>query len=344
MSDFGKNSVSEEGDRNASLLQRVESVMGVFPGGKTRCDLRIRRGDRTKFSGYERVHLTFDSQPDDPVCAWLLLPEKPRGSGIVALHPTSLLGKDIVVGFDEQTNWNYGSELAQRGHTVIALDYPGSGEPQRDPYEAGYVSTTMKGIWNHSRALDVLTGLDGVDPLRLGVIGQSLGGHNAVFLAFFDHRIRALVSSCGITAFSRYQGGDIDVWGLPHYMPRVRSVFGSDPARMPFDFADLLASIVPRGIFISAPTGDENFDLQGVTECVQAARQACLEKECAQENIVLIHPECGHDFPLEVRGASYAFLEDQLSSPICKVAQAWKTDPPADRATEAFSALIQKNS
>lgn len=312
MSVGDKNSGVNEEDRNASLLQRVESVMGPFPGGKPRGDLRINLGHRAKLPGYERVHLTFESQPGDPVGAWLLLPEKPRGSGIVALHPTSPLGKDIVVGFDGHTNWNYGSELAQRGHTVIAPDYPGSGEPQRNPYEAGYVSTTMKGIWNHSRALDVLAGLDGVDPRRLGVIGQSLGGHNAVFLAFFDRRIQAVVSSCGFTAFSRYKGGDLDVWGLPHYMPRVRADFGSDPTQMPFDFSDLLASIVPRGIFVSAPTGDENYDLQGVVECVQAARQACFEKKCTEENIVLIHPECGHDFPSDVRVASYAFLEGQL--------------------------------
>ena len=51
-------------------------------------------------------------------------------------------------------------------------------------------SATMKGIVNHRRAVDLLASLPEVDPRRIGVIGHSLGGHNSLFVAAFDPRIK----------------------------------------------------------------------------------------------------------------------------------------------------------
>ncbi len=47
----------------------------------------------------------------------------------------------------------------------------------------GYASATMKGIWKHMRAVDLVASLAEVDPERIGAIGHSLGGHNAIFAA-----------------------------------------------------------------------------------------------------------------------------------------------------------------
>ena len=76
---------------------------------------------------------------------------------------------------------------------TLAPDYPNFGEYTFDPYDNGNTSATMKGIWNHIRAIDLLTSLPDVDPHRIGVIGHSLGGHNALFVAAFDDRIAAAV-------------------------------------------------------------------------------------------------------------------------------------------------------
>src|SRR5205823_3920421 len=103
-------------------------------------------------------------------------------------------------------------------------------------------SATMKGIVNHRRALDLLQSLPAVDGERLGCIGHSLGGHNSIFVALFDERVKAVASSCGFNAFPKYKGGDLKGWGGKNYMPRVISDFGSDPKRMPFDFTELLAA------------------------------------------------------------------------------------------------------
>ena len=75
------------------------------------------------------------------------------------------------------------------------------GGNQVNPYELGYVSGTMKGIWDHMRAVDVLQSMPEVDGSRIGVMGNSLGGHNSLFVAVFDPRIKAIVCSSGFDSF-----------------------------------------------------------------------------------------------------------------------------------------------
>jgi len=160
----------------------------------------------------------------------------------------------------------------------------------------------MKGIWNHIRAIDLLQSLPAVDPNRIAAIGHSLGGHNALFLAAFDSRVRAVVTSCGFTSFRRYMGGDLTGWSHRGYMPRIASHYGKDPARMPFDFSDVLAAIAPRPVFVNAPLRDDNFDSQGVDEAT-----------AGQAHVTVHHPDAAHDFPAEIREQAYSFLARTLS-------------------------------
>ncbi len=108
---------------------------------------------------------------------------------------------------------------------TIVPDYPNFGEYQRDVYAMGYASASMKAIWNNIRAVDVLSERPDVDAVRIGVIGHSLGGHNAIFTALFEPRIRAIVSSCGFNAFPDYFRGDIAGWSHNGHMPRIRTQY-----------------------------------------------------------------------------------------------------------------------
>ena len=108
---------------------------------------------------------------------------------------------------------------------TIAPDYPNFDEYQGDVYAMGDASASMKAIWNNIRAVDVLSERPDVDAVRIGVIGHSLGGHNAIFTALFEPRIRAIVSSCGFNAFLDYFRGDLAGWSHNGYMPRIRTQY-----------------------------------------------------------------------------------------------------------------------
>ncbi|RUL89071.1 alpha/beta hydrolase family protein [Tautonia sociabilis] len=301
--------------RRAHILAHCQEVMGLMPGGERRVPLEAEYGEPVAESNFDRIHVTFASEPGDRVPAWLLVPRQdpPEGGlpAIICLHQTIRVGKDEVVGIEARPNRSLAKELAERGYVVLAPDYPNFGEYQVDPYALGYASATMKGIWNHMRGVDLLASRPEVDPRRIGAIGHSLGGHNAIFLAVFDDRIQAVVSSCGFNSFPYYYGGKLAGWSHAGYMPRIRSKYGTDPARMPFDWPELIGALAPRPFFTNSPLRDANFEVEGVRVCIASARPV-FELLGAADRLVAEYPDDEHDFPPDVRERSYAFLDRHL--------------------------------
>jgi hypothetical protein len=95
-------------------------------------------------------------------------------------------------------------------------------------------------------------------------------------------------------------------------MPRIRERYGADPARMPFEFGEVLAAIAPRAVFIAAPLRDANFDVEGVRDCVAAARPV-YELLGASDQLEAIYPDAEHDFPPASREAAYRWIDRWLS-------------------------------
>ncbi|MCS7043747.1 MAG: alpha/beta fold hydrolase [Bryobacteraceae bacterium] len=294
------------GASRRARLAALERVMGPMPrlGGPA----RWRQDGEWRETGYTRQRILFESEPGDSVPAWLLLPDRPhpKRPAALCLHQTTKIGKDEPAGLGGRAELHSAKELALRGWAALAPDYPNFGEYRCDPYARGYASATMKGIVNHAQAVRLLASLPGVDG-RIAAVGHSLGGHNALFLAAFEPRVAAVVTSCGFTSFRRYMGGDLRGWSHSGYMPRICSQFGCDPAKMPFDFTDVLELIAPRAVFVNAPLRDANFDVRGVRETLDAVRV-----RFPRGRLVAEFPDCGHDFPAEVREKAWRFLEEIL--------------------------------
>ncbi len=302
--------------RRAHVLAGMQSVMGPLPADERSAPPAYEMGETVSFPAYTRHTIRYVTEPWDVTPAFLFIPTNatsPRPA-MLCLHPTSPLGKRIVAGEGEKPNRNYAQELAERGYVVLAPDYPGFGdyvEARKRLYEEGYVSCTMKGVWNHLRGVDLLASLPEVDGERIGCIGHSLGGHNALFLSAFDPRIKVTVTSCGFTLFPNYMKGDLTGWTHDGYMPRIASAFDKDPARMPFDFSEILGVVAPRAVFINAPMHDDNFDVSGVREAVAAAEKVFALYE-AGARLCAVYPDAGHDFPDASREQAYDFIEEFL--------------------------------
>ncbi|MCE9531770.1 MAG: acetylxylan esterase, partial [Planctomycetes bacterium] len=230
---------------------------------------------------------------------------------MLCLHQTTKIGKGEPAGVGGLPNLHYALELAERGYVTLAPDYPNFGDYQVDAYAKGYASATMKGIWNHMRAVDLLQSLPEVDGTRIGVIGHSLGGHNSLFVAAFDPRLKVVVPSCGFNSFPHYMKGNLTGWSHKGYMPRIASDYARDPAKMPFDFTEILAALAPRAVFINAPISDSNFDVIGVRSCVASALPVYRLLEAA-ENLEAAYPDAAHDFPPATRLQAYAFIDRHL--------------------------------
>jgi dienelactone hydrolase len=321
-----RNSAGEErplraphdlGLRREQVLQRMQQVMGPLPGPEHRVSLEVRRDAVTQRDGYQEVRLTYQSEVGDRVPAVLLVPDGLAGPApaVLALHQTQDLGKGEVCGWGGKASMHYGRELAQRGFVVLAPDYPSFGEYAYDfPARVGQSacqSGSMKAIWNNLRAVDLLESLPEVDQDAIGCIGHSLGGHNGLFTAAFDTRIRAVVTSCGFTGFPDYYGGNLKGWTSDRYMPRIASDHGNDPRRVPFDFDEVLAAICPRAVFVNAPLHDDNFDVAGVRKVMRRV-EALYSWASVSERLSADYPDAAHDFPQPIRERAYAWLRTQL--------------------------------
>jgi pimeloyl-ACP methyl ester carboxylesterase len=158
------------------------------------------------------------------------------------------------------------------------------------------------------RALDVLQSLPYVKTNAFGAIGHSLGGHNALFTAAFDDRINAVVTSCAFDSFRDYMNGEIRGWTSARYMPRL---LGYSHENRPFDFHDVLATIAPRHIFVSAPMSDSNFKWRSV-DAIAREVWPIYQLYNAEENLQIVHPDCGHVFPPEIREQAYRVFDKVL--------------------------------
>jgi dienelactone hydrolase len=296
--------------RRRHILVGMQAAMGALPGPGKRVPLDLKVLGEAKVGPLTRRKLTFASEPGVRVPAYLYLPPgQNRRPAVLCLQQTTRVGKDEPAGLAGNPNLHYALHLARRGYVTLAPDYPSFGEYAYDFHPSkGYMSGSMKAIWDNIRAVDLLQSLPEVDAKRIGVIGHSLGGHNAMFTAAFEPRLAVIVSSCG---FTRFHKDDMPSWTGPRYMPRIAAIYKNNADRMPFDFPEVVAAFAPRPFLACAATRDDDFEMSGVRDCITLA-QPIYALHGKKDNLCAYYPDSKHDFPADARQRAYEFLDRHL--------------------------------
>lgn len=315
-------SPAEWRQRRAEIVRGFESVAGVLPGKEKRCPLAPQVLETRECSTFVRRLITYESEPGSRVPAYLCIPKaalesKQKFPAVLCLHPTdSQFGHRVLVEYVNQAYRVYARELVERGFVVLAPAYPLLANYQPDLQALGWQSGTLKAVWDNQRGLDLLDALPFVRHGKYGAIGHSLGGHNAIYTALLEDRIKVVVSSCGFDSYLDYYGGDPRNWSpergwcQTRYMLKLADYRGR-LADIPFDFHELLGALAPRAVFVNAPLEDSNFKARSVADVVQAAA-AVYRLYGRETNLQVVHPPGGHDFPDAVREQAYRFLEEKL--------------------------------
>ena len=308
--------------RRTEILRGMQTVMGPLPGAEKRCALDGKIEEEVDAGDHIRRKITYAAEPGGRAHAYLLIPKaaldgKTKFPAVLCLHGTdNVVGNRSIAEEGHRTNRAYALELAKRGYITLAPAYPQLADYQPDLKALGYASGTMKAIWDNIRGIDLLDSLPFVQPGAYGAIGHSLGGHNSVYTAVFEPRIKVVVSSCGFDSYLDYYGGKPELWEhgkgwcQDRYMPRLADYKGR-LADIPFDFHELIGALAPRRVLISAPLGDANFRWQSVDNIVKAALPV-FKLHSAAENLRVLHPDCPHDFPPEIREQAYAWIDSVL--------------------------------
>ncbi|MDQ0615337.1 dienelactone hydrolase [Microbacterium sp. W4I4] len=307
--------------RRAEILERWLDALGELP--PLLSEPRVELGEAESFPTHVRRRIVFTTGDQDQVPALVLTPIAPgRRPAVLALHPTAEEGKADIATAEGRDDRRYALELVERGYVVLAPDAITAGErvsAGAQPFAtAEFVrshpgtSPVAKMLSDHRHALSVLAALDEVDPTRIGVIGHSLGGYNAWFLAGLDARVAAVVSSCGFLAFA----GDPDEnrWGerdwfshFPLLSPMLRE------GNVPFEWTEILALVAPTPLFTWLATGDEYFpNWRESIAALQTVSDLYTQLEQPDAMVSWVG-HGGHDFPAHVREAAYGFLDRRLT-------------------------------
>jgi len=308
--------------RRVEILRSFEQVAGKLPGREKSCALDVRIEELKDCGGYEQRLITYSSEPGSRVPAYLLIPKVALESHkkcptVLCLPPTdSKYGPRVCVEKMRDYYRAYARDLAERGFVTLSPAYPQLANYQPDLKALGWESGTLKAVWDNIRGLDLLDSLPFVKHGNYGALGHSLGGHNAIYTAIFENRIKVVVSSCGFDSFLDYYEGKPGFWEpergwcQTRYMPKLADYRGQ-LEHIPFDFYELIAALAPRPVFINAPLRDDNFKPDSVDKVVQAASAVYRLYDAAQ-NLTVEHPDCTHDFPEDVRAQAYRLLDEKL--------------------------------
>lgn len=228
--------------RRDELRQAWLDFLGPLQVDRPTPRLEILEEDRR--DGVQRQLVRYESEPGLPVEGYLLRPLDARGPlpGVVAMHSTVDFTIRQPAGLEGEPEDFFGLKLARRG--VVAFCprcFLWQGEGSYDDHVAAFRRRhpdslgMAKMLFDAQRGLDVLESLPEVDAARLGAVGHSLGAKEALYLAAFDPRVRAAVSSEGGigTTFSN--------WNAAWYLGP-----GIADGRFDREHHELLAMIAPR--------------------------------------------------------------------------------------------------
>jgi len=310
-----------------TLRQALLSRLGRFP---EQVPLNLSVGSRIDEGTSTRALIAYDVEAGERVSAWLLMPQgtpPPDGwPAVLAIHQHDNcydLGKAETAGLAGKAMYAYGQELCQRGYVVLCPDLlcfedrrPAHAVRQANSEldDAGYERFEFtkrllsgsclqtKYLHDLTCAVDLLASLPGVNRERLGVIGHSLGGLEALWLTWYDTRITATISSCGFGLLRTLVRDGIN-HGFATYIPGILEVC---------DLDSLVGALAPRVFLLTAGETDPLFPIDGVRSIVEKAQIAYAQEGVPEQFGAILFP-AGHSFPDDVKAAAYGFLDHWLT-------------------------------
>ncbi len=266
------------------LLPRVRDTLGQAPPAVEPDPQLLTEWEE---DGLIKQRWIIDVQPDLSATLLLYRPADlaagERRPAILACHGHGPLGKDGPMGntyTDEGRanvkfhNYDYGLRMAKAGFVTYAIDWLGFGERNaqakphysgtislngqvgRDPCNVYYLNATLLGttvlamnLHDAARATDFVCQQPFVDAGRLGVMGLSLGGTMATWVALVDDRFTAVDIIC-------YTGPFYDI------AYQTYNICGSQitPGLLALaDIADLQGLIAPRPLLMEIALHDSCF-------------------------------------------------------------------------------------
>lgn len=279
--------------------------LGPAPTRPATLDLRVEKTEA--LDGYTRRLVSFHSEGDDRLLAYLLVPdglkEGEKRPAVVVFHPTTKETLDEPAGLGKRPEMALALQLTRRGYVTLSPQcyiMKGDGPlAQAKALEARRPGWTGMGkmTFDAGRCVDYLETLPSVDRERIGCIGHSLGAKEVLYAMAFEPRYRVGVFNEG--GIGLRMSNWTDSWYLTEKMK----------AHIPeMEHHQLLALAAPRPFLI---LGGDSADSDASWEFIRAVLPV-YRLLGAPDRIGLYNHKGKHSFPLEARRLAYRWLDDWL--------------------------------
>jgi len=327
-------------ERKRAIGSSLAAFLGDAP--PARAPLEAETLGQADEESHVRRHVRFRAGTGEWIPGYLLVPRRRDGRSapapaVLCPHQTTQEGKREPAGLAGNPEQATALHLVERGFVTLTWDALCFGE-RHDPATGHYGdaipfytahprwSLLGKMIADLSRAVDYLTTLEMVDPLRIGCAGHSHGGITTIFGLALEPRLAAGASNCGFDTF-RLDG---NVWRWSHAtalmpmlgfhvsspyitMDRYRGVPDSEVIQVPFDLHEVLALVPPRPFWLSTSDDDFVFPNAGWSARLAAARlRPVYAAHGALERLQSTFFSAGHRLPAQVAQPMYDWLERTL--------------------------------
>ena len=282
--------------------------LGKAPEKPAALDVRVEKTDRQ--DGYTRQLLSFASEGDDRIRAYLLVPDGlargDKGPAVVVFHETTRDTLDQPVGLGKSQDLALALHLTRRGYITLSpecyilKDKKGWAAGQAAALASRRPGWTGLGkmTFDASRCLEYLETVPAVDRERIGCIGFSLGAKEVLYAMAFEPRYKVGVFNEGGI------GLRMSNWTDPWYL--TEKMKEHIPAS---ENHQVLALAAPRPVLI---LGGDSADGAASWPFVKAALPV-YELFGAGNRIGLFNHKGKHSFPREGRDLAYRWLDSWLN-------------------------------
>jgi dienelactone hydrolase len=294
----------------------------------------------TTESGYTRELLSFFAERDEsvPVLVLRKADRTARQPVVIVLHGT---------GGSKEGTLPLLRTLVDRGFLAVSFDARFHGQRAtpvpglENPYQSAMLRAYRTGVghpylydtvWDVMRLIDYLSTRSDIDPRRIGLVGHSKGGTEALLAAAADPRVAVVAPWIGVQSFSwslrRPAGWEARVWTLRRAMEAAAAdsneVVNASFVRKfyqriapglvdTFDGPAMLPLVAPRPIIVVNGDSDPRSPLGGVRESVMAAERAYAAAGVPDRFKFVLQLDAAHEVTPEAREATMQWLVRWLS-------------------------------
>lgn len=300
------------GKREEGGVNELRAALQI-PSFRNPLDPRLEKRWQQRGLIFEKVR--FQGRRGDWIPALLGYPQQASFRRVPALlcMPGSPNDKeDLFASLELIPRW------AAEGFFVLSIDRPYHGERGGDLATAveqkGLLAVWGEYVYDLMRAIDYLEIRPEVEVSRIGMLGLSMGGMEAILLAALDTRIRVVVSVAGQLTWNEifaegrwplvFRGlalcEELVQSGATH--DRAREVFlRAYPGLAQVDAAVVVARLAPRPLLLLIGAEDPIVPLAAAQQVFQAAGRA-FGKFGQEERLKLwVEPGVGHSFTLAMQ-------------------------------------------